>query len=250
VSFGAPKGLGLEVADRLETISRTSVAESAYRAIRGSLLAARFRPGERLVESQLATALGVSRGPIREALRRLRHEGLVVELPHRGSYAREFTIDDVVDIYNVRVGLESVAIRLAVRSRQPTAGLRQLIEAMRSAGSEGDVARVSERELEFHELLCELSENARIANLFDSIAAQVQMAVAMDNALYGNLVDIADEHEPVVEAMETGDEEFAVQSLSNHIVSTLGPVFDRLGSGERAARARARLIVSSPQAST
>jgi DNA-binding GntR family transcriptional regulator len=207
VSFGAPKGLGLEVADRLETISRTSVAESAYRAIRGSLLAARFRPGERLVESQLATALGVSRGPIREALRRL-------------------------------------------RSRQPTAGLRQLIEAMRSAGSEGDVARVSERELEFHELLCELSENARIANLFDSIAAQVQMAVAMDNALYGNLVDIADEHEPVVEAMETGDEEFAVQSLSNHIVSTLGPVFDRLGSGERAARARARLIVSSPQAST
>jgi DNA-binding GntR family transcriptional regulator len=236
--------VGLGADDGLEEISRMSVGESAYRAIRKSLIEGRFQPGERLVESQLATRLGVSRGPIREALRRLGHEGLVVELSHRGSYAREFTIDDIVDICNVRVGLEAVAMRLAVRSGQPTAQLRRLIEAMGAAARDGDMALVSERELEFHQRLCELSENGHIATLFDSIAAQVQMAVAMDNALYGNLADVADEHVPLVEAMEAGDEELAVRSLVKHIVSTLGPVFDRFDSGGSAARARSRLVSS------
>src|SRR5207249_1345512 len=91
--------------------------------------------------------LGVSRGPVREALKRLRDEGLVVDSVHRGVYVRVFTVDDIVDLYNVRVGLESVAVRLAARLRSPTAPLRQSIDGMHAAAGAGadEAARASAR---------------------------------------------------------------------------------------------------------
>jgi DNA-binding GntR family transcriptional regulator len=226
----------------LRKIERTSVAQSAYGAIRDSVVSGRFGPGEQLVESRLAADLGVSRGPVREALRRLSEEGLVVEYLHRGMFVREFTADSILDIYNVRLALESLAARLATRRRAPVDGLEALVDEMRVAAEAGDVEAVTAREVEFHETLCELSGNELVASIFYSISAQVQMAMQLDNESYAEPVEVAREHEPVVEAIKSLDEELAVERIVSHIVCSVEPFFHRVFGSEQADAALARLL--------
>jgi DNA-binding GntR family transcriptional regulator len=227
----------------LDRIERVSFAERAYEAIRESILQGRFQPGEQLVEARLAADLDVSRGPVREALKRLRDEGLVVNCLHRGSYVRIFTVDDIVNLYNVRIGLESVAIRLATRERRSTALLCETIEAMAAAGRSGDLFALSAHELAFHEVLVQMSGNEYVIALFKSIAAQVRIAISLDNAEFTDPVDVAREHEPLVDAIEGGDEEVASTLLGEHIGSSLAPTLSRLAGRESAERAAARLLV-------
>jgi DNA-binding GntR family transcriptional regulator len=227
----------------LDRIDRTSFADRSYETIRQSILQGRYEPGAQLVEARLAAELDVSRGPVREALKRLRDEGLVVDSLHRGTYVRVFTVDDIVDLYNVRLGLESVAIRLAARHDRETAALRKAIEAMAAAGRSDDLAAVATYELAFHEALAEMSGNEYIVSLFKSIAAQVRMAMALDNAAYSDPVEVAREHEPLVEAIEAGDEELAAERIAQHISSSLAPALCRLAGPTEAARAATRLLV-------
>jgi len=212
----------------LKRVKRTSVAESAYEAIRDGVLGGRYAPGDQLVEARLAEQLGVSRGPVREALRRLCEEGLLVDVLHRGTFVRDLGPADMIDIYNVRIGLECVAVRLVIRSGRSLHPLAHLVEEMRVAALAGDLKRLSMLEFRFHETLCDLSGNALLASVFHSISTQVRMALALDNAAYPDPVQIAAEHEPVLEALEAGDERLAVRRITTHIVSSIEPLFLRL----------------------
>jgi DNA-binding GntR family transcriptional regulator len=226
---------------RLPRVKRTSVAESAYTAIRASVVSGRFAPGEQLVEARLAEELGVSRGPVREALRRLCEEGLLVDILHRGTFVREFGPRELVDIYNVRIGLESVAVRLMIRAGRPSVRLAAQVEDMRAAARAGDVGELSALEVRFHETLCELSDNPLLASVFRSISAHVQMAVSFDNASYDDPLQIAEEHTPILEAIDAGDEALAVRRVCEHIVCSVEPLFLRL-YGTAAAADLARLL--------
>ncbi|MEA2484413.1 MAG: hypothetical protein QOC55_2360 [Thermoleophilaceae bacterium] len=235
-------GDGLARPGSLKQIERTSTADTAYHAIRASMLSGEFDPGSQLVEAHLAGALGISRGPVREALARLRNEGLVEEVLHRGTFVREFTVCDVVDIYNLRVGVESVAIRLVARRRADTTMLRGLQDQMHAAAATGDLAGVTAHELEFHRQLCLASENPYVASAFNSLAGQIQMAVAMDNAAYADLGEVPREHTPLIAAVEAGDEALAVQRIGEHIVGTVDALLHRHGDTPEAGAARDRLL--------
>jgi DNA-binding GntR family transcriptional regulator len=213
---------------RLARVARTSVADSAYEAIRDSVLDGRYTAGEQLVEARLAAELGVSRGPVREALRRLSEEGLLVDVLHRGMFVREFAPQDIIDIYNVRIGLEGVAVRLMIGSGGSAQPLVLLVEKMRRAALAKDLNGLSKLEFRFHETLCELSGNPLLATLFRSISSQVQMALSLDNASYADPTQIATEHVPLIEAIEAADEELAVERITRHIVCSLEPLFIRL----------------------
>ena len=119
-------------------VPRQKLADLAYDAIRDSITAGDFAMGERLVETRLASELGMSRAPVREALRRLLEEGLVIERAHHGMFVRSFDGAEIVDLYNARVALEAAALRLFVRRGSSTAPLREQIERRRQA-----VARVA-----------------------------------------------------------------------------------------------------------
>jgi DNA-binding GntR family transcriptional regulator len=209
-------------------VTRTSVAESAYEAIRDSILQGRYPPGEQLVEARLAGELGVSRGPVREALGRLTEEGMLVDILHRGTFVREFEAADLIDIYNVRIGLESVAVRLMIGAECSVRPLISLVEEMRKAARANDLVRLSRAEFRFHEALCELSGNSFLASVYRSISSQVQMVLSLDNASYLDPREIADEHVPLIDAIEAGDAELAVERITQHIVCSLEPLFVRL----------------------
>ncbi len=218
---------------RLERLDQGSLSARAYEAIRSSIISGRFGPGERLVEAELATELGVSRAPVREAFRRLADEQLVVERPRYGTYVREFTAKDFVDIYNLLSAMESLAVRLIVRSKASLEPFERIVEEMAGAADDGDLPRVIEIELEFHRELCSAANNEHLDNVFRLLSGMVGMALSLDNATYEDVKDIAAEHYPLLEAIqtaiETGGEEQAVFAIRSHIRASLGEVMRRLG---------------------
>lgn len=226
----------------LPKIARRSFAQDAYEAIRESIITGRFRGGEQLVESRLAADLGTSRGPVREALKRLREDGLVLDDLHRGSFVREFPVGEIVDLYNARIGLESIAIRLATRDGFSTARLRRHVAEMEAAAQADELRLLSEHEFAFHETLCGLSRNVYLAELFRSISAMLRVALHLDSAEHEDRFDLAAHHESLVAAIESGDEHEAVRQLEQHIVYGLPELLTRLTGAQEAAEALSRLL--------
>jgi DNA-binding GntR family transcriptional regulator len=205
----------------MRAVESPSLATLAYERIRGGILEGSFAGGEQLVEKQLADELGTSRAPIREALHKLVEEGLVEYRPRHGAFVREFSGREVVDIYNVRFAIETVATRLAVRRRASLAPLERAVEQMRAAGQRGDLPAVVAAELRFHEALCELSGNALLLEIFHGLSARIRAALSVDNSAYGDLRDVAEEHVPLLEALASGDERRAREAIQRHIVLTV-----------------------------
>lgn len=218
---------------RLGRLKQSSLSERAYEAIRSSITSGRFAPGERLVEEALADDLGVSRAPIREAFRRLADERLVEERPRHGTYVREFSAKDFVDIYNLLSAIESMAVRIIVRRRASLEQLNDIVEEMSRLAEAGDLPRVVETEVEFHRTLCAAAGNEHLDNVFRLISGMVGMALSLDDATYANIGQIAAEHHPLLaelqKAQDKGEEERAVLAIRSHIRASLNDVMERLG---------------------
>lgn len=217
---------------KIAPVSRARLTDLAYETIRELILSGQLKMGDRLVETQLSESLGISRAPTREALQRLAAEGLVDGSAHHGVRVTEVTAQDIADLYNVRLGIESIALRLFMARKASTKPLREAVEAMEKAAGEGELTTTVRAELEFHARIAEGSGNALIQKLFSGLEGRVLLALALDDALFEHLGDVALEHMPVLEAIESGDTERATTSLEEHIVSSVGSLLDRLG-GER-----------------
>jgi DNA-binding GntR family transcriptional regulator len=215
-------------------VERKRLTDLAHEAIRESITAGNVEMGQRLVETQLAEELGMSRAPIREALRRLAEEGLVVEHPHHGTSVATLTADDVADLYNVRLGLEVVGLRCFMRRSGPIGPLRDRIDRMAKAAARGDRAGVVRAEFEFHRHIAKESGNAVLAKLFSDLEGRLTMVMALDDESFEDLHEVAAEHEPIVEALEAGDERRAVDLFEEHLVSTVGLLLDRLNGDPHA----------------
>jgi DNA-binding GntR family transcriptional regulator len=171
----------------------------------------------------------VSRGPVRDALRRLVEDSLVIDRPHAGAFVREVDAQDLVEIYNVRSAIETLAARLCVRRRVDPRPLHALVDDMRAAATRHDAAGVVAAEVAFHERLCELAGNAHLVRTFKRLEGPIHLALALDDAAYDSLDDIAAEHLPLVEAIAARDERRAVAEAHAHVMSSIGPLVARLG---------------------
>lgn len=220
-------------------VDRALLGDQAYKIIRDAVLSGEFPAGERMRERQLADRLGVSRVPVREALRRLGEEGLLEEVPHRGRFVRTYSPDEVVDIYNLRLALEPAAVRLVTRMRPPLTTLEEAVEAMREAAESDDINKLNRLELEFHEAICRLSGNRMLSDAFGAIAGQVLLAMSLDNFVYSDRREIPDEHVPLIEAIASGDEQHAVRTVIGHVVGTIDRLFDAM---DATPETRSRLL--------
>jgi DNA-binding GntR family transcriptional regulator len=214
---------------RLEPISTISLSELAYRSIRESIVHGRFAMGEQIVETRVAEDLGISRAPIREALRRLGEERLVVERPRYGTFVREFSAVDFVDTYNVRIAVETAAIRLVTRRQPDLRPVESTITLMSRAASRNQGEKVVDLELAVHQQLCDASGNGFLASVFRSLSGPIRIALGLDAESYRRLEDVATEHPPLLEAIRTGDEHYAAAAVQEHILASVGPVLERLG---------------------
>ena len=216
---------GATTAQRLPRVQRRKLADLAYVAIRDSIIGREFAMGERLVETKLAEELGMSRAPVREALRRLLEEGLVVERAHYGMFVQSFDWAEIVDLYNARVGLETIALRLFVRRGATTDRLRAQIERRRAAAEAGDTSEVVAADFAFHEEIFLGSGNQILSDFFRRLAAQTLIAITLAHDVE---LEFAGQHVPIVEALESRDEEAAIDALFRVVDATFDRTVEQL----------------------
>lgn len=204
-------------------IQRHSVASQVYFDLRNRILSGQIPQGERLVEATIARSLGVSRAPVREAVNRLMEAGLLENRTHFGPSVIQMSMEKIQELYAVRNSIEALAIQAVARrhSKDDVRELRDRIKAIASRAEAGDLPGVVEAELEFHEALWRMAGNPYIEKIAGLLFDHMRLALTIDNASYGNLLDVAHEHEPLVEAIEAGDPERATAALTTHIMASL-----------------------------
>jgi GntR family transcriptional regulator of gluconate operon len=195
-----------------------SLVEDAADVIREQILQGGFRQGEHLVEARIAEQLHVSRGPVREAFKLLRAEGLLAEEPRRGTFVVSLTSEDVRAIYGLRAAVEGRAALLLASERDPDAlvELHRLLEGIESAARAGDVSAVFRRDLEFHDGLCRLSGNARIHEVFVRYVPMLRALLRLDERVLASLDQAAMEHRPIVDAIDAGEPDRARRLAEDH----------------------------------
>src|SRR5699024_6703055 len=141
-----------------------------FNTLRQAIITGEFAPGERLMEIALANRLGVSRTPIREAIRKLELEGLVVMIPRRGAEVARITEKDLRDVLEVRASLEELAIGLACERRtdEEIGELRRALEKFREVLREGDVTKIAESDVDFHDIIFSATQNARLIQIVNN----------------------------------------------------------------------------------
>jgi DNA-binding GntR family transcriptional regulator len=152
---------------RLKIRKRNSLREEVYLSLKKSILHGKLEPGGHLIEEQLAGQLDISRTPVREALHKLDRDGLVTSLPKGGFVVREFTREDVEEIFGIRSALESYAAYLASRHITPEriSRLEQKLDESEKALRKGDHDRVVQLNTEFHDLLYQSSQSRKLAEM-------------------------------------------------------------------------------------
>ena len=206
--------------------ARKPLAEEAADQIREEILAGRLGQGERLVEVRIAEALNISRGPVREAFKLLRAEGLLQEEQNRGTYVVRLSSEDVREIYDLRAAIEARAAKLVARAGRQTDldEIRRALDELERAAERRDVAAVSRTDLAFHETVCRLTGNRRLHEVFMRHVPVVRTLIRLDEYLYASTEEIADEHRPMVEAIEARDPELAASRFETHVELAFGRV--------------------------
>jgi DNA-binding GntR family transcriptional regulator len=193
-------------------LSQTLLSDQAYMLLRGELLSAEHAPGTRLVESEIARRLEVSQAPVREALRRLAHEGLVLQLPRRGSFVAHLSAEEARKSYAVRAALEVVAVDEVIESEDPdlipalVGSLEEHLASMVAAAEADDVARLVAADAAFHRTVWEASGNELLTRIWPMVEVAMRNLTVVSNRLYYVwLSDVAATHRPLIESLRTRD---------------------------------------------
>lgn len=193
--------------------------ELVLEAIRDAIINGTLKPRERLMEIQLAEELGVSRTPIREALRKLELEGFIVMIPRKGAFVADMTFKDIADIFEIRAALEGLAAGLAaerITDEELEKMERHLVEKA-DAIARGDMERLVEVDTEFHESIYKASRNDRLQGIINNLREQIQRFRATSLAYPGRMKQSLDEHRAIVEAIHARDAALARQVTQEHI---------------------------------
>ena len=193
--------------------------EVVFENMRKAIIEGVLKPGERLMEIQLSEQLGVSRTPIREAIRMLELEGLVVMLPRKGAYVANISKKDLMAILEVRVGLEGLAAYCATdRMTEDHIRMLEIISKdLEEAVYKNDVETMLAKDEEFHTLIFEATGNKRLMNMMINIWETVYRFRLMYMSDYSSAVNIVDEHKKIIEAFKKGRAHLAEKLAKEHI---------------------------------
>jgi DNA-binding GntR family transcriptional regulator len=177
----------------------------------------------RLFEGELAESLKVSRGPVREALRRLVQEGLVRIVPGGGTFVSTITEDDIIEIYGLRAALEGYAARAATIQRVELADLEKALERMRISLNAMDLSTIIEADVVFHRSLIALAKNRRLLAGWGGLEGQVRLILSLTrDQVYRDPQGLAEQHVRLVDALRSGEGDQAERRFREHIEGRIG----------------------------
>ncbi len=210
---------------------REVVCETLRDAVRRGIL----QPGERLMEIQLAEDLGVSRTPVREAIRKLEMEGYVIMMPRRGTYVADLSIRDINEVFEIRTSLESLASGLAAEriNEDELEKLQRLLVEIGAYIKSGDMESIVRTDTEFHDLLYQASRNTRLVGIISNLREQLTRFRTTSMSFPGRLKATLEEHRKIVEAIAQGDEKAARKAAEHHMEKSEQTLLESMKAKEK-----------------
>jgi len=204
---------------KLNRAEPRTLKENVTEILRQSIIDGSLAPGTEFNQAQLAEKLGVSRGPIREALGQLEQEGLVQSIPYKGVMVTALSPHSVEELYSVRVALETLAIQRGIARLQPAHldHLNHTVESMRQAARAGDLERLTKLDLGFHEYLVRMADHDLLLKLWKLLEVGVRRCLHTRHKIYTSLDEIVGTHPALVNAIAARDTERAARILHEHI---------------------------------
>lgn len=207
----------------LEPLSETLLGARAYRALWTAIVSGHIEPGVQLRPDTIAEQLDISTTPVREALHRMEGDGLVMKLPYRGWFVREFTEQEVRELYEMRAALESFSVRLACEriNEEELSSLREHQSVGEAALKTGDMEayRIYNRDL--HAAIMDAARNAYLSSAMGQLSLQSQVLVARTIRLVGRPSRAIEEHRELIDLIAARQDRAAQELMERHILSAL-----------------------------
>ncbi len=201
-----------------------------YNTLRGAILKGELKPGERLMEIQLANKLGVSRTPVREAIHKLDQEGLVLMIPRKGAEVADITEKSLRDVLDVRKALEELAVKRACEkiTKEEITELRNAGEAFEAALAGKDVVEIAEADVQFHDVIYKATDNQKLISLLNNLSEQMyryRVEYLKDERVFPRL---AQEHEQIVDLIARRNPEEAAKVMCEHIDNQIKSIMESI----------------------
>lgn len=216
--------------------SPVPLEKMTYEAIKEAILTFALKPGQPLVENDLASQLNISKTPVRDALLRLEKEGLVEKIPYKGAFVTEVNQRTMHEIFEIRAVLEGMGVRLAIPNITPDdlKKLHQILDRHALAVKNGRIDEASDLNRKFHELIVERSSNLWLKQILSNLEDHLRRYRLLSNYQAGRLDKSIQEHERILKAIENGDGFEAEAGMKDHLISVVNDLstedFDTLVS--------------------
>jgi len=203
----------------LQTAAYLPLRDVVFQTLHTAILKGDLKPGERLMELQLASKLGVSRTPIREAIRMLEQEGLAIMIPRKGAEVARMTEKDMEDVLQIRCSLEELVVRLACQNitQMEMQELRVAMEQFREKTTTEDIAAIAQADVNFHDVLYKSADNPKLLGLLNNLREQMyryRVEYLKNPSIYQQLIT---EHRQLYEAVKMQDAEKAAAYTRMHL---------------------------------
>lgn len=201
-----------------------------FNTLRQAILRGELKPGERLMEIQLANKLGVSRTPIREAIRKLELEGLVLMIPRKGAEVADIKEKNLRDVLEVRSALETLSVRLACEriTDEQIKELKRAAKEFKFTLKSGDITKIAEADVKFHDVIYEATENKKLIQLLNNLREQMyryRVEYLKNETAHAKLLK---EHEEIISKIEKRETQAAIASVCQHIDNQVEAVVDTI----------------------
>lgn len=200
-------------------LSRISLSQQIRDQLLDRIIGGELPPGSRLVEMKIASEFSTSQAPVREALRELETMGVIETLPNKGARVRTITNEELRQLYEVRAQLESYATQLATAAGVPLKSrLKETVKAMKRAARESDSTAFASHNSAFHRIIVESSGNKILLDMWETLNVQTRTMTNVARSRR-NLMELADSHLALIDAIASGDPELANKVAKDHVLS-------------------------------
>ena len=192
-----------------------------FHTLREAILKGELKPGERLMELNLAAKLGVSRTPIREAIRMLEQEGLAVTYPRKGAEVAKMTEKDMEDVLKIRQALDELAVSLACEkiTEEQLAQLRTAMQDFAESTQKKDIRKVAQADVDFHDVIYRAADNPKLMSILNHLREQMyryRVEYLKDERTYPTLIA---EHQEIYENLSRRNKATVIQAMGRHVMN-------------------------------
>ncbi|WP_027415511.1 GntR family transcriptional regulator [Aneurinibacillus terranovensis] len=210
-------------------IKRSSLGDQIYELLKESIIKGVLKPGDRIVELEVAKTHGVSQAPVREALLRLNEEGFVVSHRHKGTFVSSLSRKDIEELYSLREVLESFAISRAIERIVPKDldTLSNIYDKMLQAGKNNNLDKIRNTDIEFHDQIYKMADHELMFQMWEMVRSKADRFWYLTSQFYfSNLTELAKIHEPILNAFLTQNVKEGIKAFQDHLNYVKKEIFE------------------------